>query len=405
MQLRACWSGLLGCLLATCFSLAFASTVAAAPFVYVANLDGGISQYAVSGSGWLDPLAPPTVPIDGSTRSVAVSPDGRSLYATDVVGYSAGRVLQFDIAAGGRLLPKLPATVPARAVPSDLLVSPDGRSVYVSNPSEEWGRSPRLSQYDVGPHGELTPKRPASFRSGCCGTGAIVASPDGESVYLTHSTAYGILRYRVGRGGRLGPVRGGRLVPADSAPDASGSWDIAVSPDGRNLYAAGNGIAQFDVRRGGGLSPRGPATIGGHRLYNRIVVSPDGRSVYASFLSANGYVGDKVAQFDVAGNGRLIPKDPPRISTGTFPDGLAVTPDGRRLYVANRDDDAISQYAIRSDGTLERMAPPPVAAGDEPRAVAVTPRPTTRDGCKQLGWRWFGFGNQRRCLYWFTNHR
>jgi 6-phosphogluconolactonase (cycloisomerase 2 family) len=393
MVRRVCCSGLLGCLLAACFSLALASTALSAPFAYVANVEGGsISQYALSRVGLLGSLMPPTVPAGDRPSAIAFSPDGRSVYVTDL----AGEIRQFDVAAGGQLIPKLPATVPAGANPIDLLVSPDGRSVYASNRGEEYEHQPSLSQYDVGPHGELTPKQPASIRT-AGGALRIAGSPDGRSVYLSYSEAYGIERFGVGADGRL--------TPAGNAEDVSGSFDIAVSPDGRNLYAAGKGIARFRIGSGGELAPKGPPTIDGDRLFVRIVVSPDGRSVYASIVSTISYGGDKIAQYDVAGNGRLIPKDPPMIANGTEPDGLAVTPDGRRLYVTNRDADTISQYRIRSDGTLRRRALATVAAGDEPWVVAVNPRPTTRAACKQGGWRRFGFRSQKRCMRWVARHR
>jgi DNA-binding beta-propeller fold protein YncE len=153
------------------------------------------------------------------------------------------------------------------------------------------------------------------------------------------------------------------------------------------------------------LIPKLPATVPAGANPIDLLVSPDGRSVYASIVSTISYGGDKIAQYDVAGNGRLIPKDPPTIANGTEPDGLAVTPDGSRLFVANRDVDTVSQYGIRPDGTLRRKPLATVAAGDEPWAVAVNPSPTTRAACKQRGWRRSGFRSQKRCTRWVARHR
>ena len=95
MVRRVCCSGLLGCLLAACFSLALASTALSAPFAYVANVEGGsISQYALSRVGLLGSLMPPTVPAGDRPSAIAFSPDGRSVYVTDL----AGEIRQFDVA-------------------------------------------------------------------------------------------------------------------------------------------------------------------------------------------------------------------------------------------------------------------------------------------------------------------
>jgi DNA-binding beta-propeller fold protein YncE len=79
-----------------------------------------------------------------------------------------------------------------------------------------------------------------------------------------------------------------------------------------------------------------------------------------------------------------------------------VTPDGTSVYVANLLSDTVSQYNVGAGGTLTPKSPATVAAGDVPAWVAVSPTtrlPTTKNECKNGGWRTFpGFKNQGDCV-------
>ena len=138
-----------------------------APFVYVANsgpLFSGnpepqtLSQYEVRPGGLLAPLDPPTVASAGTPYDVAVSPDGGSVYVANFVCGAFGQpyscISQYDVRAGGALSPKTPATQPnISSTAESVAVSPDGRSVYVA--------AGGVYQFDVGPGGLLSPKHPA----------------------------------------------------------------------------------------------------------------------------------------------------------------------------------------------------------------------------------------------------
>jgi len=80
-------------------------------------------------------------------------------------------VSQYDVAPGGTLTAKTPATVATGTNPFGVALSPDGRSAYVTNLG---GAS--VSQYDVAPGGTLTAKTPATAATGTNPTG-IALSP------------------------------------------------------------------------------------------------------------------------------------------------------------------------------------------------------------------------------------
>jgi hypothetical protein len=126
---------------------------------------------------------------------VAVSPDGRSAYVTNVDGNS---ISQYDVGSNGALTPKSPASV-ATSQPGGVAVSPDGRSVYVTNFPNT------VTQYDVGSNGALTPKTPPSVSAGA-NPGLAAVSPDGQNVYVTNVNDNTLSQYDVGANGALTPL-------------------------------------------------------------------------------------------------------------------------------------------------------------------------------------------------------
>jgi DNA-binding beta-propeller fold protein YncE len=396
VAVSSAWRRLLLAVTTSIVLLVVVPAVAAAPFTYVTNSGSdSVSQFNVGSGGLLAPLSPPTVPAEGTPGGIAISPNGRNAYATAF----DGSVLQYDIGAGGELSPKTPPSVPAGTVPRDVVVSPDGESVYVANVGDELeGLPPSVSQYDVGPDGALSPKSPPSVSS-CSDTLGIAITPDGENVYLACGMGFEIVEYDVASDGTLS-FKGG-------VEDEAMSFDVVVSPDGRNLYAGGVGITQWEIEADGSLSPKVPAKVGGSRISANLAISPDGKSVYASVSRGNGFPGDQIDQYDVAVDGTLSPKSPATVAAGNFPRGLALTPDGESLYVANSGSGTVGQYDVAPDGTVTPKTPATAPAGEGPFGVAVTPAPlmpTDKDQCKKGGWRNFaGFRNQGQCIA-FVNH-
>ena len=129
---------------------------------YVTNLDDGtVSQYTIDpATGALSPMTPATVGAGSGPFAVAVSPDGISAYVADETGNT---VSQYTIdPATGALSPMTPATVPAGGGPSGIAVSPDGKSAYVTN---QLGNT--VSQYAIdSATGALSPMTPATVAAG-----------------------------------------------------------------------------------------------------------------------------------------------------------------------------------------------------------------------------------------------
>ncbi|MDO5104385.1 lactonase family protein [Capnocytophaga sp.] len=89
-----------------------------------------------------------------------------------------------------------------------------------------------------------------------------------------------------------------------------------------------------------------------------IHVSPDGKFLYAS----NRLVNDGIAIFSIQKSGKL--KKVGYQSTKKHPRNFAITPDGKHMLVASRDENAVQVFEIQKDGLLrlknELRLPKPV---------------------------------------------
>jgi DNA-binding beta-propeller fold protein YncE len=303
-------------------ALALPSLASAARTVYFTDPVGGeIAQFAVGADGVLTPLDPAAVPAH-KPRRLAMTPSGADLYATADDG-----VLQFDVAADGRLSPKDPSLVYAGDEPHSIAVHPAGTSVYVTD--EDWGK---VRQFDVSAGGELVAKDPRYVKAGPDARGVAV-SPAGDTVYALVDR--GIAVFDVGADGALTP--GPDLVDV-------ASWkleDVALTPDGRHLYAtSGDGrVFQFAVAADGMPVPESPAELvtGGRPV--GIAVAPDGSAVHVTVGRSWWHGRARVLSFTVGADGTLTPAGEAEVPVIPWKrlGYLGVSPDGQSLFVAGGD--------------------------------------------------------------------
>ena len=143
----------------------------------------------------------------------------------------------------------------------------------------------------------------------------------------------------------------------------NGATGVALSPDGRSLYAAGeldDAVAVFDRDSSTGaltfVEVQKDATNGvaGLNGAHGVAVSPDGANVYVASK-----IGDSLAVFsrDPA-TGQLTFLQSKRDNVGGVnglngAEGVAVSPDGADVYVAGRNDNALAVFSRDpADGTL-----------------------------------------------------
>lgn len=128
-------------------------------------------------------------------------------------------------------------------------------------------------------------------------------------------------------------------------------------------------ISQYSIGASGNLTPKSPETVPTGLQPEGVAVSPDGASVYVA-----NYGNDKsVSQYSVGTSGTLTAKSPATVPCQGFdPAGIAVSPDGTSLYVTTQGSNRLCQYSIGTGGTLTAKTPPTVATGPAPNGVAVS---------------------------------
>ncbi len=167
---------------------------------------------------------------------------------------------------------------------------------------------------------------------------------------------------------------------------AGGPFDLVLSPDGNNVYAACSGDNSVAIytrdTSTGKLSLAGVVQNSGYGLGGAysIAISPDGRSVYVA-----GYLEDALAVFDrSATDGALTFREVVR--DGVFGvDGLAgivsvaVSPDGKHVYAAGHTDNAVVTFnrdavsGALASASVRRQSEPELAGMDGPTVLAISP--------------------------------
>jgi sugar lactone lactonase YvrE len=353
---------------------------------------GELTYQGCIANGGLNGCIDPPQDSLGNARSVAVSPDGRSLYVAAFAGdsvtaftrdpHTGALAFQGCIANGGANGCIDPA-IDSLSGATGVAVSPDGKSVYVATYA---GASVTHLTRDIST-GFLTYQGCIANGSanGCidppqdslAGAFGVAVSPDNQSIYvasvvgdLARDTSGGLTHGFIGYQGCIanGGANGCVDPPQDSLGVASG---IAVSPDNKSVYVAsdaGQSVTHLTRDTSGGLTHgfigyQGcVADLGANGCVDPpqdslggafgVAVSSDNQSVYVASLRANsithltrdistGLIGYQGCIANGGANGCV---DPPQDSLANALE-LAVSPDGKSVYAAAADANSLTAFA------------------------------------------------------------
>ncbi len=218
---------------------------------------------------------------------------------------------------------------------------------------------------------------------------AMLLSPSGDALFIANSATNNVSTYTVKSDGTL--TAGSSTLPTGMTPlnmaiDSAAHF-LFVANQGLQVDPASGTISVFSIQSGSltevagspfrvaslsASSGPGPAAV---------AVTPDGKFLYV----ANQFDGT-VTGFSVDASGVLTRLTPGATATvGTAPSGMGITPDGGFLYVANSGSSDVSAFAVCNqvvtscsvptspDGTLTPVAGSPFSAGLGPTSIVAAP--------------------------------
>ncbi len=264
-------------------------------------------------------------PVKKSWLGLAVAPDGSRVY---VAGAGGKNILVYRLESD-RFVAEEPIALrkgdePAKldATPSGLAVSPDGRSLWAArillNDVVRIDLASRTiaSSVSVGIH----PYRP-------------VLSPDGKLLAVANWGAASVSLVDAVRGAVLATVKTADH-PSDLVFARDGET-LFVAQSNRNLVAVVDVASRAVVRQiSVALGPDGPGTPSADAqpdgsTPNALALAPDGKTLFVANADD-----DAVAVVNVAGDPRTA-RTKGFVPTGWYPAALALSRDGKTLWVAN----------------------------------------------------------------------
>jgi YVTN family beta-propeller protein len=285
-------------------------------------------------------------------RFLVVSPDGQYLYASGGPQVPAWRM---KIAADGTL------TEDRSYAPNEgfmaIALSPDAKTLYGVTSFAQLGQAGTqlFSAYDADTGAKIFSLTTATTPYD------MVVTQDGNFAYL--------VTWRDGNVQRVDLANPATPTAADTLPLGFNAQGIVVSGDGKTLWASiveADEIAQIDAvtlqvvkRIPVGMAPLDqPLMAPRGRDPGLMALSPDGRRLYVVCAMSN-----EVSVVDTAA-GKVIGAIP----VGWYPSGIAVTPDGKTIVVANAKGTGLPPWDGTTSveksyiGTLSLIATPDDAA-------------------------------------------
>jgi len=341
--------------------------------LYVTNRDSNnIAVVGVDEAGSSNPVSPSAVPPPVATgaepHGIVFRPGGTSAY---VVNSAANTISAYTVGEGHALRPL--STVPTGGkFPFSIAIAPNGTALYVTNLL-----SGTLSAFAINTDGALT-RLGAPVPDAAKNSRGLAVSADGRFLFVGHgfpdnSVTPVVTTFAISRDGALRAV--GRPAAA-----GGGGTGMVVSPGGRFLYVtctSADAIFGFRIDPAGGLHPLPGSPFPVADFPEGSAITADGRHLYVTSPGPDrANPGHSVSAFTIGAGGALTPVAGSPFTTGGRPVGIAVTPDGHHLFAANYDASTISAFAIGPTGSLREIPGSPIPSGGSHPAfqsIAILP--------------------------------
>jgi 6-phosphogluconolactonase (cycloisomerase 2 family) len=300
-------------------------------------------------------------PVDGldGAVSVSVSPDGNHVYATGVFDHAVA-VFSRNDATGELTFVEMQRDgvggVDGLSGATSVSVSPGGNHVYVTG----YGDDAVVVFSRNGTTGALTfvemQEDGVGGVDGLDDAYSVTVSPDGNYVYATGIRDDAVVAFS--RNGTTGALTFADIKMStnlySTGNQLDGARSAAVSPDGNHVYVAAredDALAVFDRDTTSGeltsvqMLNESMLPIDGLTGANSVALSPDGKHVYVASVDD-----DAVAVFSrtmPAGTltfAQVITDGSPFVDSLDFATSVAVSPDGKHVYVTAAMDNAVTAF-------------------------------------------------------------
>jgi 6-phosphogluconolactonase len=256
-----------------------------------------------------------------------------------------------------------------------LVADPQARFLFVSDFAASLVRVFNVDSSN----GRLAEVTGSPFPLDASGPRGLVTDAGGKFLFVADFNSNQISVFNIGSNGALTRVTGSPFaVVGGSSPGF-----LLLHPSGNFLYASNlnsptGSISAFSINATTGaltqISGSPFPTVGGSPGPSIMANDPAGKFLYVS-LSGTANANNRVAAFTVnSSTGALTPIAGSPVTVGRDPQGLAVTPDGKFLFIANFLDNTISAFSIEAaSGVLTPISGSPFPANNAPFRVAIDP--------------------------------
>jgi 6-phosphogluconolactonase len=304
---------------------------------------------------------------------LALNAGGTRLYSANETstynGAASGSVSAYEIERPGGGLVPINAVASQGAGPCYLSLHQSGKWIFVAN--YHGGTSAVLP---IGAAGELGAATDVKRHDGVPGPGRATSAPPGSFAWSGHDRTHSHMihpdpsgRFVLAADLALDRIliwkfdaAAGKLIPNDppsvAVAPGDGPRHFAFHPNGRLLYSLqeeGSTLVTFDYDGSAGrLKAKQtisslPSGFAGTNFTSEVAVSPDARFVYAA-----NRLHDTIAWFPIAADGtlRFGGEEPTR---GDYPRSFTFDPSGRFVYCCNQRADAVVSFRVdRRTGAL-----------------------------------------------------